>query len=233
MENLVGWVKGSFFKCRQFHDRDDLEAQLDAWHTEVNEERPCRATNEVPAIRMVTERARLRPLKVGPDELAIRQPILIGPTATVSLHGAQYSMPPEAAGFAGTAWLYPEQVRFVAGRHSATHPRLISGDKSVLPEHRAQRLAKLSGRRGKRYLMRQHVLDIGDVALTLLDEIVHRRPTRWFEDVDILHDLLQAFGDGPLRLAMHMAVAQGDFSADAVAKHLASTAHHAQEGQPC
>lgn len=28
VENLVGWVKASFFKCRRFHDRADLEAQL-------------------------------------------------------------------------------------------------------------------------------------------------------------------------------------------------------------
>lgn len=103
VENLVGWVKGSFFKCRRFQDRDDLEAQLKAWHREVNEERPCRATKVTPATRMRTERERLRPLKVRPHELAIQRPIFIGPTAMISLHGAQYSMPPEAAGFSGTA----------------------------------------------------------------------------------------------------------------------------------
>jgi hypothetical protein len=37
VENLVGWVKGSFFKCRRFHDRADLlEAQLREWLTAVN-----------------------------------------------------------------------------------------------------------------------------------------------------------------------------------------------------
>jgi transposase len=33
VENLVGWVKGSFFKCRRFHDRADLETQLAQWLT--------------------------------------------------------------------------------------------------------------------------------------------------------------------------------------------------------
>jgi hypothetical protein len=28
VENLVGWVKGSFFKQRRFLDRDDLEAPI-------------------------------------------------------------------------------------------------------------------------------------------------------------------------------------------------------------
>ena len=39
VENLVGWVKGSFFKCRRFHDRADLATQLAQWLTEVNTRR--------------------------------------------------------------------------------------------------------------------------------------------------------------------------------------------------
>ena len=36
VENLVGWVKGSFFKQRRFLDRADLERQLRDWLTEAN-----------------------------------------------------------------------------------------------------------------------------------------------------------------------------------------------------
>jgi transposase len=36
VENLVGWVKGSFFKQRRFVDEDDLERQLAEWLVEVN-----------------------------------------------------------------------------------------------------------------------------------------------------------------------------------------------------
>lgn len=44
VENLVGWVKGSFFKQRRFFDEEDLRRQLAEWHEEVNVERPSRAT---------------------------------------------------------------------------------------------------------------------------------------------------------------------------------------------
>ena len=44
VENLVGWVKGSFFKQRRFLDRSDLERQLREWLTEANMSRPSRAT---------------------------------------------------------------------------------------------------------------------------------------------------------------------------------------------
>jgi transposase len=51
VENLVGFVKSSFFKVRRFHDEEDLRQQLRAWHEEVNEQRPCRATAVIPAVR--------------------------------------------------------------------------------------------------------------------------------------------------------------------------------------
>ena len=51
VENLVGWVKGSFFKQRRFLDREDLERQLREWLTEANTVRPSRATGVPPAER--------------------------------------------------------------------------------------------------------------------------------------------------------------------------------------
>ncbi len=44
IENLVGWVKGSFFKQRRFLDRADLERQLHEWLTMAKTVRPARAT---------------------------------------------------------------------------------------------------------------------------------------------------------------------------------------------
>lgn len=52
VENLVGWVKGSFFKQRRFLDEADLLAQLAAWKEEANTQRPSRATGVTPATRM-------------------------------------------------------------------------------------------------------------------------------------------------------------------------------------
>jgi transposase len=72
VENLVGWVKGSFFKQRRFVDDEDLLMQLAEWRTEVNTARPCRATKVIPAVRLAEERPRLRPPKVAPAELALR-----------------------------------------------------------------------------------------------------------------------------------------------------------------
>jgi transposase len=221
VENLVGWVKGSFFKQRRFLDDEDLSHQLADWHDIVNLQRPSRATGVTPADRMTEERPRLRPLKVAPAELALRVPIFVGPTGDVVHDAHSYTMPPEAIGLAGTLYLYRETVRIVAGRHEALHQRLFErGERSVLPEHRAQRIAAVHGKRAKRYAQREHLLALGRVALEYLTELTHRRPRIWIRDVDRLHELLQEHGDHALRNAFQRGLTDGLFGAEYVAHFL-------------
>ena len=222
VENLVGWVKGSFFKPRRFQDRADLESQLATWHVEVNEQRPSRATEEVPAHRMVAERGRMRPVRVKARDLGLPVPIVVGPTAMVLHETCLYSMPPEAVGFSGTLFLYPDRVRIVAGKHRVEHPRLFGrNERTSLPEHRTARLAEVSGSRGRQYLKRQDLLDAGSQVEALITELVHQHPTSWYAEIDALHELLQQHGPGLLRLAAAMALAEHRCSAMAVAEHLA------------
>jgi hypothetical protein len=214
-------VKGSFFKQRRFIDREDLTCQLAEWHQEANNERPSRATGVAPTARMPEERARLRPLKVTPEELALRFPIVVGPTATVLHEGHPYSMPPEAIGIAGTLYLYRQRVRIVAGRFEANHERLFApGARSTLPEHRAQLVAAVSGKRAKRYLQREHLLEVGGSALEYLTELTHRRPRLWVRDVEQLHELLQRHGAEALRQAFEQRLNDRLFGAEYIAHSL-------------
>ena len=200
VENPVKWVKGSFFKQRRFHDREDLQQQLTRWHEEVNNERPCRATDVIPARRLAEERARLRPLRIAPEQLALRIPVQVGPTADVHHEGRGYAMPADAAGLPGTMYLYRDTVRIVAGRSKATHARDVAkGTVARLSEHRAAHLAAVSGKRGKRYLKRQHLFETGQAAVQFLTELVHSKPRHWATDVEALHEMLQRFGASELR----------------------------------
>ena len=214
VENLVGFVKSSFFKVRRFHDEEDLGQQLRDWHGEVNEQRPCRATGIIPALRLAEEASRLRALKVQPEQLALRIPVYVGPTGTVVHDGHAYSMPPEAISMPATLYLYARRVRIVAGRYEAEHPRkFFAQENSWLAEHRAALVAAVSGKRGKRYLKRQQLLELGEPAMRYLTEIVHRRPRQWFEDVDRLHQILQRHGPEVLRRAMEEGLKQQIFGA--------------------
>jgi transposase len=222
IENLVGWVKGSFFKQRRFLDDEDLLAQLTEWLREVNTERASRATGVTPAVRLAEEQPRLRPLKVTAEALALRVPIVVGATGYATHDTHSYSMPPDAIGIAGTLYLYRERVRIVAGRFEATHSRLFAAnDISTLPEHRTQMVAAVSGKRGKRYLERQHLLELGVSAHIYLTELTHRRPRLWVRDVERLHALLQQHGSPALRGAFEHALQERAFGAEYIAHYLA------------
>lgn len=213
VDNLVGWVKGSFFKQRRFQDMDDLLAQLAEWRQEVNEQRPSRATEVVPAERRQHELDRLRPLRVAPADLALRLPVHVGPTAEVVFETNSYAMEPEAAGLPGTLYLYRDRVRIVAGRWEATHLRLAGRHQvSRSPEHRAAHLAAVAGRRGKRYLKRQQRFEVGEAAVGFLTELVHAKPKAWPGDVEALHDLLQSFGPEALERSFRAALSTGEVS---------------------
>jgi hypothetical protein len=177
----------------------------------------------IPQQRLEEERPRLRPLKVSPEMLALRVPISVGPTGTVVYDTQTYSMPPDAMGIPATLYLYRDTVRIVAGRFEATHKRLFGlPQKSTLPEHRAQRVAAAAGKRAKRYMQREHLLEIGAAALEYLTELTHRRPRVWIRDVDRMHELLQRHGKDALRGAFERGLAEHAIGAEYIAHYLAS-----------
>jgi transposase len=217
VENLVGWVKGSFFKVRRFQDRQDLEGQLQEWLTEANDERPCRATGEIPAVRLARELPRLRPLVVAPEDYGLRFDVFVGPTGMVDFKGIRYAMPAETVGFNGTLYLYPDRVRIIAGRFKETHARFPDRNLSYPHGLRTQHLAKVSGERGRLYFQRQRLLELGPPAEHSLTELIHQRPRVWKGDVEKLFTLLGQCGDEPLMKALQIALMQGLIGAEYVA----------------
>jgi transposase len=225
VENLVGWVKGSFFKCRRFHDRADVEAQLAQWLVEVNTRRPSRATGIIPAVRLAQERPRLRPLPIAPAAYALTIPVVVSARARVAYEGGEYSMPPETIGQPGTLYLYRDHVEIVtkAGPR-ARHPRCARGAISLLPEHRAAMLGAVRGVRARLYYQRQSLWELGPDAEAWLTELVHRRPAQWRLDVEQCFGLLQAHGPARLHAALARGVRQQAFGAEYVSALLAGAA---------
>jgi transposase len=220
VENLVGFVKRSFFRARQFQElTTDLPQQLTAWLVEVNTVRPCRATREIPAARLAAEQARMKPLAVAPAEYGLTIPVTVGPTAMVTHGGIRYAMPAAACGLPATLWLYPERVKIVTagGRHETVHPRFPAvGLVSYLPGQRATQLAHVFGKRKRLYFMRERLLELGAVGEAFLTELVHQRPHTWAGDVERLFQLLEEVGEGVFRLLLQRALMQRTFGAEYV-----------------
>jgi transposase len=216
VENLVGWVKGSFFKVRRFADFADLLQQLDEWLTEVNTVRPCRATREIPAVLLAQEQQRLRPLAIQPADYGLRFDIIVGPTGMVTHKGIRYAMPAEAIGIPGTLHLYPDRVRIAAARHEMTHPRFPDRNLSYPQEVRAQHLAAVSGKRGRLYFQRQRLLELGPIAVNFITELVHVRPRTWKGDVEALYELLGRLGEEEFLHCLQNALLRGLIGAEYV-----------------
>ena len=225
IENLVGFVKRAFFRARRFVDLTmDLPAQLAAWLGEVNTERPCRATQEIPAARLGAELARMKPLAVAPDAYALRVALTVGPTAMVTHQGVRYAMPAAACGLPATLWLYPDRVKIVTAgsTHEAVHPRFPQhGTISYLPGQRAAQLATVAGTRKRLYFMRERLLELGPVGEGYLTELVHQRPHTWKGDVERLFALLEELGDAPFRHVLQRALFQRLIGAEYVVRLVA------------
>lgn len=219
VENLVGWVKSSFFKVRRFHDREDLEAQLAQWLLEGNTRRPSRATGQIPAERLAAEREHLRPLAIPPADYPLRVPVTVRTTGFVEHAGVRYSMPPRTIGIPATLFLYPDRVRIeTTSGVQVDHPRRpVVGTTAYRPEDRVAKLAAVCGRRARLYLQRQEVLELGPPAEALLTEWVHRRRYHWPSQVVALHGLLVTHGPKRVLAPIEQALADGRYHVDAIA----------------
>ena len=222
VEQLVGWVKRSFFSCRRFHDRADLERQLTAWLLDVNTVRPSRATGIIPAVRLAEERARLRPLPIAPRAYALKIPVVVSAQGRIRHAGAEYSMPADTLGQTATLHLFEDRLEIITKtgvvvRH-LRRPRGVS----ILPEHRAALLDRVHGARGQLYFQRQSLWELGPQAEAWLTELVHRRPAQWRPDVEACFTLLQDYGAAALHDAFAWGGRHGAIGAEYVRTHLAT-----------
>jgi hypothetical protein len=92
------------------------------------------------------------------------------------------------------------------------------------PEHRAELLTHVAGERGKLYLKRQQIFELGPDAVDFLTEIVHARRYGWKSDVEKLYELLQEYGAPRLLGAIRQAIARHLYGAEYVAQLLRETA---------
>jgi transposase len=166
VENLVGGVKGSFFKCRRFHDRADLERQRAEWLTLVNTQRPNRATGVIPTVRLAQARARLRPLPIPPAADALKLPVVDTARGRVSHDGRDYSTPPTTIGQPAT--LHPQGLGKTMIAQNIAHQAVLAGH-HVLFTSTAQILLDLGSQESARGLARRPNY-YGQRGLLVLDE---------------------------------------------------------------
>lgn len=200
VENLVRFAKEGFFFARRFRNRADMLVQLPQWLHEVNEERPCEATGEIPAKRLEKELTRLRRLPLDEEGYGLPYPAVVGTDAFVSCKGYRYSTPDAWIGQPITVRVHRTTVVLHYHQERVTHPRIPSnGRYSLLPEHRAALMVKP---RGAVMAKRQILMDLCPEAEDFFTELVHRRPETWREqDLPVAWELFEKEGEARAREA--------------------------------
>jgi len=196
VENLVGYVKG-FFKGRVFRDRAEMLEQLAEWHVEVNDRRACRATGEVPRVRMLAEANRLKSLNVPESGYALKWSRRVRTDGYCEFESRRYFAGMAAIAKMATLHVGQKDVAiYVDGQEIARHPRVpLNGHYSLLAEQREE-IIKKKGVRS--YAKRQIVIDLCPSAEWMLTEIRHRRPSRWEDEVSRIYDLLEKYGESAM-----------------------------------
>ena len=229
VENLVGFVKSSFFKVHKFVDREDMLRRLAAWHVRTNDERPSRATKEIPRDRMALEAPRLRPLKISSGGYTLRYSRTVRTDGFIELHGLRYYAGIADAGNVITVHLGEDHVEVhpLVGAAS-THPRRpLNGKYSVLSDQREELLTKEGARP---YVKRQLLMEGCPAAEWFMTELRHRRPDCWEEDVDAIFTLMEMHGEETVRGALTRAAHDRLVGAEYVTAIIAGQAA-AQGGQ--
>lgn len=200
VENLIRFVKEGFLLARCFRNRADLLVQLAEWQRQVNEERPCEATGEVPAKRWEVELPRLRPLPTNEEGYGLPYSAVVRTDAFVSCKGYRYSTPNAWIGQPVTVRVHRTTVVLHYNGERVTHPRIPSnGRYSLLPEHRAALMVKP---RGAVMAKRQILMDLCPEAEEFFTELVHRRPHTWREqDLPVAWELFEQQGEARTREA--------------------------------
>jgi hypothetical protein len=220
VERLVGYVKNSFFLQRTFRDVADLQDQLAAWLHQVNFERRCDATGEIPADALREEAAWLqrRPVQVEPENWASVVTATVTPMGTVSVLGTSYSATARRLGTPATVHVRQHTIEIELADERSVHPREDrTGEVRRLPQHREDVLAALHSRRQKLTFQRQCLLELGQPAWDFLGHLVHLEPNgRWERPCDELFALLRCHEDDDMRRALERRVAQRAFTVGAV-----------------
>jgi transposase len=208
VENLVKFLKGAFLLARSFRNRADLLLQLADWLQYTNQERPCDATGQVPAVRLAAERPHLRPLPFGEAGYGLAYPAKVGRDARVRCRGYASSTPASWIGRPVVVRVHPEQVVLHFLKERVVHPRHPeNGRYSLLPQHREALFVKP---RGEIMAKRQILMDLAPAAERFFTELVHRRPQTWRgHDLPVVWTLFQQHGAARLTAAFAHCLAQG------------------------
>jgi transposase len=138
VERPFRYVRQDFFLARSFRDIDDLNAQFEAWRTEIANARAHATTGRVVEEHFQEEKPALIPHPALPYSAVLTVERRVSHEGMVSVGGNLYSVPDATRRRVVEVQSHPKEVRiFEDGRLIAVHPLLEGRNRRrVDPAHR-------------------------------------------------------------------------------------------------
>ena len=168
VENLVKFVKTSFFSARVFDDFEDVQSSLSSWLVRKANGKISQATGLIPANLLEREQEKLYPLRASmfkKDSILEREDRKVDSKSFISVDSCKYSVPISYR--CKTVWIYKSETKLfiyndLAGKEIAYHMR------SFLP--------------GEIISKKQHFKDNCVKQTQLRDELVKKVPVLEWQD---------------------------------------------------
>ncbi len=232
VENLVKYVKGNFLAGRTFYDDLDLEQQNQAWLHEVNEERVCSATQQIPCVRLAEERRPLGRSPAAAHDYGFFDSVLVSRESLVSIDTNRYSVPTQWVGQTLTVRIHPQRIALFDGleqvashrRHLGRHARI------VVPEHFEAVFARKP--RARVMLYRDWLVGLSPAVAGYLGQVCHKHYDQMEVQILRLYALAREVSEADFVAAVTLAAEQQAISADYVSAILRTSQPMAPRALP-
>jgi len=113
VENLVNFVKRSFFSTRSFADLNDAQSRLSKWLVRKANGKKCAATGRKPSEHLEAERKHLKPLRnsiFAVADKSLREPRKVDKLGQISVRGVKLRLPAEYCSKTVSVFIAAEDV---------------------------------------------------------------------------------------------------------------------------
>ncbi len=142
VENLIKFVKTSFFSARSFNSFEEIPTALTAWLSRRANGKICQATGMIPSDVLEKERTFLNPLKSSiyrKEGILMREPRDVDKKSMISVGASFYSVPKKF--IKKTVWIFKTETKLfiydeIDGKEIAKHKiSLFKGNKVIQKNH--------------------------------------------------------------------------------------------------
>lgn len=157
VENLVKYVKTSFFSAREFKSFNDIPVRLESWLDRRANGKISQANGCIPNDLILLEREKLNPLKLSiyrTERIVDRQPRKVTDKCLISVDSCFYSVPKKY--MKKQVWIYKTESKLYI-YNSITGDLIACHDVSLIP--------------GKQVIDRKHIRSLKDKPIVLAEQL--------------------------------------------------------------